>query len=310
VKYTITNDSIIAVHDGKTYLVRSGAPNFAVLGKALRRGDEAAAVAALTTQGSVAAWHPRFTVEGGAVCFDRKPVTDGFGRRVLAMVAGGEDPQPLLRFYARLSRNPSWRSTQQLFDFLSHEHLPIEADGHFLAYKAVRRNFTDVYSGKVNNAVGQRPSMPRNQISDDADLACHVGFHVGALSYAQNFVKNGQPSGDAPMYSGDGRIIVCRVDPEHVVCVPKDCSYAKVRVCEYFVAGLFGQALSSTTMPAETSDEERSEMYQGATDASIAQLMGMTKDELVKYLRKYHRVVGALPESRMELMSLAMDVSR
>lgn len=298
-KYTITNDSIIAVHDGKTYLVRSGAPNFAVLGKALRRGDEAAAVTALTAQGSVAAWHPRFIIEGGAVCFDRMPVAESFGRRVLAMVAGGEDPQPLLRFYERLSRNPSWRSTQQLFDFLSHEHLPIEADGHFLAYKGVRADYMDKYSGKFRNKPGDAHEMPRSEISDDPDIACHFGFHVGALSYAREYANG----------SGE-RIVVCRVDPEHVVCVPRDSNARKVRVCRYAVAGLFGQALSSTTMPAETSADERDELYQGAMAATVAQLMGMSRDELCKYLRKYHRVVGALPESRMELMSLAMDVSR
>jgi len=312
VKYTITNDSVTVITDGKTSLVRSGASNFAVLCKALRRGDASEVRAALSSQDYITAWHPRFTIEAGAVCFDRKPVAASFGKRVLAMVTGGEDPQPLLRFYERLSRNPSWRSTQQLFDFLAHENLPIEPSGHFLAYKAVRRDYTDIYSGSVSNAIGQRPTMPRNQISDDANLACHVGFHVGALKYAENFIRSGQAGieGAPPYVSGSGRIVVCRVDPEHVVCVPKDASYAKVRVCEYLVIGNFGQALPSTTMPEETSEEERQALYQGVTDAAVAQLVAMSRDELAKYLRRHMHVVGPLPESRMELLSLAMDVAR
>lgn len=311
-KYTITNDSVTVITDGKTSLVRSGAPNFAVLCKALRHGDASEVRAALSSQDYITAWHPRFTIEAGAVCFDRKPVAASFGKRVLAMVTGGEDPQPLLRFYERLSRNPSWRSTQQLFDFLAHENLPIEPSGHFLAYKAVRRDYTDIYSGSVSNAVGQRPTMPRNQISDDADLACHVGFHVGALKYAQDFIRSGQAGieGAPPYVSGSGRIVVCRVDPEHVVCVPKDASYAKVRVCEYLVIGNFGQALPSTTMSEETSEEERQALYQGVTDAVVAQLVAMSRDELVKYLRRHMHVVGPLPDTRYELLSLAMDVSR
>ena len=304
-KYTITNDSATVITEGKTVLVHRGAPNFVVLCQALRQGSPQKVRAALSSQDYVTDWHPRFAIKDGAVCFDDKPVPVSFGKRVLAMVTGGEDPQPLLRFYERLSRNPSWRSTQQLFDFLAHENLPIEASGHFLAYKAVRQDYTDVYSGSVSNAIGQRPSMPRNQISDDADLACHVGFHVGALKYARDFINSGQAgiAGAPPYTSGSGRIVVCRVDPEHVVCVPKDASYAKVRVCEYLVVGHFGQALPSTTTAEEAVDQE-------ATDTAVKQLSAMTKDELIRHLRRKLHVIGPLPETRMELLSIAMDVAR
>ena len=71
--------------------------------------------------------------------------------------------------------------------------------------------------------------------------------------------------------------------------------------CGYLVVGNFGQALPSTTMPEETSEEERQALYQGVTDAAVAQLVAMSRDELAKYLRRHMHVVGPLPESRMEL---------
>lgn len=58
------------------------------------------------------------------------------------------------------------------------------------------------------------------------------------------------------------------------------------------------------------SEEERQALYQGVTDATVAQLVAMSRDELAKYLRRHMHVVGPLPESRMELLSLAMDVAR
>lgn len=62
-------------------------------------------------------------------------------------------------------------------------------------------------------------------------------------------------------------------------------------------------AVLSTTMPEESAEQE-------ATDAAVKQLSAMTKDELAKYLRRKLHVVGPLPETRMELLSLATDVAR
>ena len=123
----------------------------------------------------------------------------------------------------------------------------------------------------------------------------------GTTFYAM--VWEGKKLSAPPYTSGSGRIVVCRVDPEHVVCVPKDASYAKVRVCEYLVVGHFGQALPSTTMAEETVEQE-------ATDAAVKQLSAMTKDELIRHLRRKLHVIGPLPETRMELLSIAMDVAR
>jgi hypothetical protein len=107
----------------------------------------------------------------------------------------------------------------------------------------VRDDYKDVHSGKFNNKPGEVNEMPRNQISDDPKEACHEGFHVGALSYAQTF------------HSG-GRIVVCKVDPENVVCVPYDESQRKMRVCKYKILGNHnGSHLPDTTFLEETEFE-------------------------------------------------------
>jgi len=70
-------------------------------------------------------------------------------------------------------------------------------------------------------------------------VACHEGYHVGALSYAQGFGHGGR------------RIVIVRVGPENVVCVPYDSSEQKMRVCEYTVVGNYGSRLSSTAVTRE-----------------------------------------------------------
>lgn len=234
-KYTMTNESISVVSStGKTYNIQRNAPNFEALRRALTSGDWSAAEASLEVRSNVERWANgkfTFTPDGTGLLYQGQPVPESFSRRVLDMSARDQDPQALFNFYERLQRNPSYRSTQQLFQFLEHVHIPILKSGHFLAYKGVREDYKDVHSGTFDNRPGNRHEMPRNQISDDQNVACHVGFHVGALEYARNF--GGESS----------RIVVCLVDPADVVCVPNDYSAQKVRVCRYAVIGHYGDPL-------------------------------------------------------------------
>ena len=234
-KYTMTNESVSVVSStGKTYNIQRSAPNFEAVRRALLAGDWKAADESLEVRSNVQRWAKgkfTFSVDELSLLYllyqgQQVPVT--FNRRVLDMAAKDQDPQPLFNFYERLQRNPSYRSTQQLFEFLVHVNIPILPSGHFLAYKGVREDYKDVHSGTFDNRPGNRHEMPRNKISDDQNVPCHEGFHVGALSYARDF---------------GARVVVCLVDPADVVCVPNDCSAQKVRVCRYAVVGHYGDPL-------------------------------------------------------------------
>ncbi len=171
------------------------------------------------------------------ISYDGVALPTNLNARIIEMATLDKDPTYMFRFWERLQRNPSNRSVTQLFSFLDHEGIPIDADGCFLAYKAIRQDWTDVHSGKVLNTVGSRPKMARNLISDDPNHACHHGYHVGAIKYAEDFGPN------------DRRIVIVRVDPAHVVCVPSDCSARKMRVEEYEVIGLnSGRTMPSTVI--------------------------------------------------------------
>lgn len=316
--YTMTTDSISVVGDGgKVYNIQRGAPNFAVVRQAIERAqaakaeaestlDVAAGAAARVRQAdawatvrdslevrqSVQTWaNARFTFNaaGTALLFDGREVPESINRRVLAMVAAGESPAPLFNFYERLSRNPSWRSVQQLYTFLQHMNIPLLPDGRFLAYKGVNMDFTDCHSGTFVNKPGAIHRMPRNEISDDPNTACHVGFHVGALSYAQDFGP---------------RVVVCRVDPEHVVCVPYDESARKMRVCEYEVMGLFGQELPSevfkdplpvsTPVVGATKEAMAGDEFDTFLDSPMLdKLLDMEMDRLRDVAVNKYKIIGA-----------------
>ena len=130
----------------------------------------------------------------------------------------------LVKFAQKLNLNPSYRSVQQLFDFIQNTNLTITTDGNFIAYKSINKNFTDVRTGKFDNSVGTVVSMPRNQVDEDPERTCSHGLHVATYSYAHD------------EYAGEITVFV-EVNPRDVVAVPVDYNRAKMRVCEYKVLG-------------------------------------------------------------------------
>jgi hypothetical protein len=278
--YTMTGDSVTVVLNGNPYTVAKGAPNFSALRKALDGEDWKTAKKYLTVAGTVSAWSKGdFRVIGSDVRVKDEVLPREMGQRIVSMVTRNEDPSSVLNFWTRLRRNPSARSVQQLWSFLSHRGIPLTEDGHFLAYKSVRKDYKDHHSGTVDNKIGVVNEMPRNKISDDPREACHEGYHVGALNYAQGFGGSNR------------RIIVCKVDPADVVCVPYDSSQEKMRVCRYEVVGHHGAELPSTSYshPGATKKAAKPSVVKPATGRSKFDRMDKEKllEQPISDLRKY-----------------------
>jgi len=255
IPFTLTNESITVIYGGKNHVTQKGSPQFAGLRQALITENWADVPNHLTIAKSLQEWAKgKFTIEGETVFYNKERLPSDINARIIAMASKNEDPTPLFNFYERLQKNPSFRSVQQLYGFLQHSGIPLTPDGCFLAYKSVKYDYKDVHSSTFDNSPGKTNEMPRNKISDDPDLACHDGFHVGALSYAQTF------------HSG-GRIVVCKVDPENVVCVPKDESQRKMRVCKYTIIGNHnGEMLPSTTYVPEENDPTPEDLEESDID--------------------------------------------
>jgi len=165
----------------------------------------------------------RIFVKDEQVYVDGKPVHNVITQRIIDFIREDLPFTHLLKFLDNLSQNPSYNSQQELYKFLEHKNLPITDDGCFLAYKAIRSDWMDKYTGTVDNSIGQKPSMPRGNVDDDKNNACSSGFHVGALDYAGSYGNN------------TDRMVIVKVNPKDAVSVPTDSSFQKLRVCEYEV---------------------------------------------------------------------------
>lgn len=160
--------------------------------------------------------------EGNVYVFGEQ-VHSSLSKRILSLLENNLDCVYLFKFVLKLNQNPSKRAVDELYTFLEHKCLPITDNGNFLAYKAVRNNYTDVHTGKFLNTVDSILEMPRNKVDDNKEIGCSYGFHAGTVEYAKNFMPR------------DGHLMLVEINPADVVSIPTDCNFQKLRTCKYKV---------------------------------------------------------------------------
>ncbi len=82
-------------------------------------------------------------------------------------------------------------------------------------------HYTDMYSRKMDIVLGKIVRMDRKACNGDPAVECSYGLHVGATKYVQSYANS------------SSKILVCLVNPAHIVAVPTY-DATKMRVSEYF----------------------------------------------------------------------------
>lgn len=273
VPYTLTNDSLTVVLDGETYVTRKGTLNFDAARRAVldERWEDLPPL--FSVGRGIMRWvndyndavHGDQDLEVAPFVYDETSQTLSYlGRqipsdlhaRIIAMAEKGEDPTPFMRFWENLAENPSYRSVNQLYPFLHHKGIPIDADGMILAYKGITRDFLDKFTKTIDNSVGAVVKVDRHLVNDDPDEPCSSGLHAGAEAYAKDWA------------GPNGRVVIVRINPRDVVSIPKDSSYQKMRCCRYEVIGLYGDRLSSTVHREDEDTDEPTTTPQSEASAT------------------------------------------
>lgn len=202
----------------------------------------------------------KFIVVDGAIVIDGEPLPNALSERLISMVDQGVDTTALEKFWDNLSLNPSESSRADLFSFLEANHVPLTPDGHFIAYKKVRKDFKDIHSGTFDNSPGRVVSVPRESVDDNRNVTCSRGLHVAAFNYAaNNFGSHGDP------------LLLCKVNPRDVVAVPPDYNEQKMRVCRYEVLDVFTESQPMKDLVKEVASKELEDAKAGVADAPDAQ---------------------------------------
>jgi hypothetical protein len=225
VAFTFNNGTITLIAGAKAHQVTASHPSYARIKALLAKADnEQAILDLLNVQQSLASVsNGQFVVKDGQVFYGGQPVHNAVTQRISQFMQEGLPFDRLVLFLEKLMKNPSYKSREDLYDFLEHRGLPITEDGDFLAYKAVKENWFDKYTGTIDNSIGREITMDRGAVDDNHDNHCSKGLHCGAMDYVTQYG------------GGDDRIVIVKVNPADAISVPRDANFMKLRVCRYVV---------------------------------------------------------------------------
>ena len=249
-----TNGSVTLYLKNECLTVATDHPNYNKIIEAIKAGefdkiDTLVNVSKAVTQYAKG----QITVLNGEVFFGSFPLHNTLTNRMLAMMNEGFKFDHMVKFLENLMQNPSNRAVNETYTFLENYGLPITDDGCFLAYKAVRNDYKDIYSGKLDNRIGCAPSMPRNMVDEVYERDCSTGLHVGALDYV---VQYGHFVKGAEITEGGNRLLVVKVNPKDVVSVPKYDNHPKMRVSQYLVVSEIKDIVKELDKVVYTSNAE------------------------------------------------------
>jgi hypothetical protein len=253
--YLIGNDgNVTAVVVGEVYTFGKSHPRYDKLIKYLKSDNVEYFEAAYDVVSQINEFSEGYvSANNGKLTWDGIEMPEMFGGTILDMIHQGYPFEPMLNFLDNMSQNPSDHAIVELFEFMQNKNMPITADGHFLAYKAVDQDYKDIYSHSIDNSIGNVCEVPRNMVDNNRNNHCSAGLHVGAFDYAKEY---GGINLDDDNDGGSGnKLLICKVNPRDVVSVPSDCRCQKLRCCRYEVVSEF-QDLFKTVVHMTDSDIE------------------------------------------------------
>jgi hypothetical protein len=253
---------ITVVLDGERHSINAGNLLFSKALDAYKADDWDSFIACVNPEirlKSLYASYEGIEVKDGNLYVFGDPVHSTLATRVISFLEHGLDCVHLFKFILKLNLNPSKRAVDELYTFLEHRALPITDNGNFLAYKAVRADYTDKHTGKFLNTVDAVLEMPRNKVDDDKNVGCSYGFHAGTVEYAKDFMNR------------DGHLMIVEINPADVVSIPTDCQFQKLRTSKYKVVGEYEIDLTDPLYASrfETDQDDDVDLWDDDSDDEI-----------------------------------------
>lgn len=254
--YMLSNKTVTIILNGKQFTYTSSQPYFDELKKLLSqpkdkiKWDEVVDIINAEehlinyTGKNISVCNGRFyyrNTEGTTIELAENAIIN----RILDMQSKRKPFDNMLKFLDNLAANPDIVAINELYLFLSDCDMPITDDGHFLAYKKIRKDYTDCYTGTICNKVGTLVTMLRDNVDNDRTRTCSNGLHFCAKGYLPHF-------GD-----DDEVIVAVKVNPADVVSIPADYHNMKGRCCQYYVVSELNENQSLEDFVSVETDVQR-----------------------------------------------------
>ena len=265
--FLIQGNNIVVVIDNKPHTINKTHITYQRVVDAIKASDwdtvkdviEPKKVVLDYGQGNVA-------VQGDKLFWKGEEMHNALSNRMIQMLQDGFPIEPMIQFMENLMQNPSKRAVTELYGFLEKNSLPITPDGHFLAYKKVKNDYKDCYTGTMDNSVGSVVEMERNRVDDDQNRTCSTGLHFCSRDYLNHF--------------GGDRVVIVKINPRDVVSIPNDYNDSKGRACRYEVVD-------------EIDKEKADEAFAKSVQATAAPTASVLTEEDLKRLAALIKAVNA-----------------
>lgn len=227
----VTKRSISLVLDGKPYQVLAGNSTFRDLQKLLTSHNYTVEeVESLLTVGNML--KAKFNNIGSSLVMNDdeeifcngKRINLTLEKKLIEDIENGISVTNFYNFVVNLMQNESQDSIDELYLFMQFANMPLTEDGHFLAYKKIRDDYTDCWTGTIDNSIGEVVSMDRRRVDSNRKITCSDGLHFCSYKYLPEF------------RGGSGyRVVILKINPKDVVSIPNDYNNTKGRCCKYQV---------------------------------------------------------------------------
>lgn len=227
--YLIQGDNIVIVIDNETHTISRSHVAYSKVREAIKAQDWVTVAEQINPVKAVIEFGMgKVAVKGDTLYWDDEVLDNSLSKRLIQMLQDGFTVEPLVLFMENIMENPSARAVNELYGFLERNNLPITPDGHFLAFKMVRQDYTDCHRGTMDNSVGQVLSMPRNKVDDEKTKTCSYGLHFCSKEYI------------GKVFGKDKPVMILKINPRDVVSIPTDYNFSKGRACGYEIVGELG----------------------------------------------------------------------
>lgn len=164
----------------------------------------------------------QISVKNGELIMGGQVMRTGISNQIIKTIMAGGRPDGLIEFQRKAINHPDPRMIGELCAFVESNGLPVTREGDILAYKSVRKDYMDHYSGTVCYKVGMTPMMDRKAVNNNPEETCSSGLHACAARYFKGSLFGGDRN---------SRVVLVMIRPKDVVSIPTDYSGAKMR-CE------------------------------------------------------------------------------
>ncbi len=258
--FIIQGNNVVVVIDNKPHTISKTHITYQKVVDAIKAGDWETVKDTIEPKKIVLEYGKgNVEVQGDKLFWKGKEFHNALSARMIQMLQDGFPVEPLVNFMENLMQNPSYRSVQELYGFLEKNNLPITSDGHFLAYKKVRKDYKDCHSGTMDNSIGKIVEMERHEVDDNANNTCSNGLHFCSKEYLNHF--------------GGERTVIVKINPKDVVSIPTDYDFSKGRACRYEVIGELGvhpdDAFKEPVQDAAYTQEQLDAAVKAAVEAAL-----------------------------------------